>query len=142
MRGAQKQTAERWSALADQYQAAARVLAEHLGALEEHAGVLTESAYANLKLPGLRLQCTALEYRLKAFICASRSGQPETPDLGRLLRLATFCGLTLSGDDRADVLRLKALHAGALDVTSAPDALRIHALCDRIAEQTRHLPQD
>ena len=64
--------AREWLACADACWAAARHLPDQEG---------------RFQLPRLRLAGLAVEYRLRAFICLSRRGTPDSHDLGHLLRL-------------------------------------------------------
>ncbi len=114
--------AREWIACADAYWAAARHLPED------------ESAFT---LPRLRLASLALEYRLRTFICVVRGGMPEGDDLGRLARLATFCGLRIDADDHAIIERLSRLHRDDPDTAGVPPMPSIGALLSRIAAQSR-----
>ncbi|MEQ8857941.1 MAG: hypothetical protein RIC56_04785 [Pseudomonadales bacterium] len=107
-----------WEAYANAYWAAARQLAD---------------ADRSLALPRLRLASLALEYRLRAFICEARGGTPEGGDLGRLMRLAVFCGLELDPEQRAVIERLGRLHQGDCDLDGAPTMATVAGLLEDIA---------
>jgi len=116
-----RQAAE-WAACADDYWTAARQLAE---------------AQPGLTLPRLRLASLALEYRLRAFVCSVRSGTPGGDDLGRLMRLAMFCGLELDAAERDLIERLGRVHRGDPDTAAAPSLSAIGELLAGIAAQSR-----
>lgn len=110
--------ARQWQACADAYWAAALRLPD---------------PDARLALPRLRLASLALEYRLRTFVCTARGGTPEGGDLGRLLRLATFCGLDLDPAQRALVERLRRLHQGDPELDDVPSMAAIGALLEHVA---------
>lgn len=86
-------------------------------------------------LPRLQLMCTALQYRLKAFICAARGGAPGTGDLSRLASLAIHCGLSLTRPELESLAALDRAHAGGGNPETAPDLERVHSLCSSISAQ-------
>lgn len=116
-----RQAAE-WDACADAYWSAARLLAE---------------ADSDLELPRLRLASLALEYRLRSFVCTVRGGTPGGDDLGRLMRLAVFCGLRLEAAERDLIERLGRVHRGDADTAAAPAMAHIDRLLAGIAAQSR-----
>lgn len=107
-----------WEACANAYWAAARQLPD---------------ANPRLALPRLRLASLALEYRLRTFIASTRGGTPEGGDLGRLMRLAEFCGLELDPEQRAVIERLSRLHQGDSDLDGAPAMATVAGLLEDIA---------
>ena len=98
------------------------------------------AASSDVAPPRMQLQATALEYRLKAYICAVREGAPGTRDLGRLATLAVHCGLTLTEAQRADVVLLDRAHSGAFDSDDVPFE-RVRELCGAIASQCVSRPR-
>ena len=110
--------AREWIACADAYWAAARQLP-----YEE----------PKFRLPKLRLASLAVEYRLRAFICLSRAGTPDSHDLGHLLRLARLCGLDLDPADAEIIERLSLIHEGHPNAEGAPPMTAINTLLARLS---------
>ena len=114
------EVAARWHAFSDQFLDAAGYLA----ARGQHRG-----------LPEVRMLGVALEYRLKAYICAVRAGTPRSDDLSRLARLAGYCGLVLTPEQFDGIAALNVAQSGTMEVTDVPDLEWAVQLCASIAEQ-------
>lgn len=113
--------AREWLACADACWAAARHLPDQEG---------------RFQLPRLRLAGLAVEYRLRAFICLSRRGTPDSHDLGHLLRLARLCGLDLEPAHAEVITRLSRMHEGHPDVDGAPSMSAIDTVLARLPRDT------
>jgi len=98
---------------------------------------IRQAAEPDLALPRLRMASLALEYRLRTFVCTVRGGTPGGDDLGRLMRLAVFCGLRLDPAERDRIERLGRVHRGDTDTAAAPAMARIDGLLAGIAAQSR-----
>ena len=107
----------------------------------EAAGYLSSTGQ-QMTPPRIRLMCIALEYRLKAFICASRNGTPQTSDLTRLTILASHCGLAVTAEQFDGIAPFNRAHAGELDISGLPDLQWITHLCDSISAQAARFKRD
>ena len=93
------------------------------------------STNEQMALPRKRLLALALEYRLKAFICAVRRGNPQSTDLSRLANLASNCGLVLTVEQFDGIALLSRTHAGNTENCNTPDLEWATLICDAIAAQ-------
>jgi hypothetical protein len=118
---------------------AAVELARHCGSCSdqflEAAGHLP-AEQDQLALPRIHLLGLALEYRLKAYLCAVRGGVPYTPDLGRLAALARHCGLVLTPGQLEWISALERERLAAVTEADLPAPASIRDLCEAISAQT------
>lgn len=83
-----------------------------------------------MTLPRRELLTRAIECRLKAYLCASRGGAPETRDLARLSLLAGHGGLPFTDRERETLAALDPTGHGISD--DLPDITSIRAFCGTI----------